>query len=350
MRFDLPTMDEIRSPGGESAAGVPMQLPIADIDEDPQQPRQEFDQQSLLELAATIAGRGVRQPVSVRRHPECPGRWILNFGARRLRAARLARESTIAAFEDATADSYDQVIENEQREGLKPLEIALFVKRRLDQGESQADIARRLGKSQPYITYACSLIDAPDWLLDLYRSGKCRGMFELHELRRLHAIDAGAVEAAVAEAAHFGRAELKLLKARVTVGPVGGSHGRHPGAGDESAVATSSAVASLDRHLKQRQTAPAGVPSLPKEDASAREVLERLDVPDSGCAVRHAELGQRVVLRATHEGARARVVLDELPDVPASVWLVSDDGSLTVAAISAVDGLRLVIEPARSDV
>jgi len=190
MRFDLPTMDEIQGSARASAAGVPLQLPVDDIDEDLEQPRQEFDQESLVELAATIAGRGVRQPVSVRRHPGHPGRWILNFGARRLRAARLAGECTIAAFEDATADSYDQVIENEQREGLKPLEIALFVKRRLDRGESRAGIARRLGKSQPYITYACALIDAPDWLMALYRTGKCRGMFELHELRRLHGIDA----------------------------------------------------------------------------------------------------------------------------------------------------------------
>jgi len=125
MRFDLPTMDEIQGSARASAAGVPLQLPVDDIDEDLEQPRQEFDQESLVELAATIAGRGVRQPVSVRRHPGHPGRWILNFGARRLRAARLAGECTIAAFEDATADSYDQVIENEQREGLKPRDRAV---------------------------------------------------------------------------------------------------------------------------------------------------------------------------------------------------------------------------------
>ena len=53
----------------------------------------------------------------------------------------------IPAFIDTTADSYDQVIENEQREGLKPLELALFVQKRLALGDKQADIAKNLGKS-----------------------------------------------------------------------------------------------------------------------------------------------------------------------------------------------------------
>ena len=50
-----------------------------------------------------------------------------NFGARRLRASKLAGLTEIPAFIDTTAENHDQVIGNEQREGLKPLEIALFV-------------------------------------------------------------------------------------------------------------------------------------------------------------------------------------------------------------------------------
>ena len=70
--------------------GQPRQLPIGDIDEDPAQPRSEFEPQALQQLAETIAQRGVRQPISVRPHPEQAGRWMLNFGARRLRASTLA--------------------------------------------------------------------------------------------------------------------------------------------------------------------------------------------------------------------------------------------------------------------
>ena len=165
--------------------GQPLMLAVDSIDEDPAQPRKEFDAEALRELADTIALRGVRQPISVRPHPELDKRWILNSGARRLRASRLAGKTEIPAFVDTTADSYDQVIENEQRESLKPMELALFVQRRIEAGDSQAEIARRLGKSRQYITYATALIDAPDWLLAAYREGRCKGVTELYELRRL---------------------------------------------------------------------------------------------------------------------------------------------------------------------
>ena len=92
------------------------------------------------------------QAISVRRHPDNPERWVLNFGARRLRASKLARLNHVPATVNETATSYDQVIENEQREGLKPLELALFVQSRKALGESQTDVARELGKSQAYIT------------------------------------------------------------------------------------------------------------------------------------------------------------------------------------------------------
>jgi ParB family chromosome partitioning protein len=343
MRFDLPTMDEIRSSAGESAAGVPMQVPVDDIDEDPEQPRQEFDRESLAELAATIAGRGVRQPVSVRRHPQRSGRWVLNFGARRLRAAKLAGESTIAAFEDASADSYDQVIENEQREGLKPLEIALFVKKRLDLGERQADIARRLGKSQPYVTYACSLIDPPDWLLDLYRTGKCRGLFELHELRRLHESNARAVEAALAAVEHFGRAELKLLKARISsAGP------RPPPLAERVRTEApeglgTSAAAVLKGPVELSPSGSERAPSLSPPVAFTRRAVLPLGGVHGESATQHADAAHTVAVKAMHAGAWVRVVLDEVPDRSGSIWVVTDDGTRTVAAIDALDRLQLLI-------
>lgn len=158
MRFDLQLLEE-PAVGHAQGVGGPLIVPIGDIDEDPDQPRLEFDDEPLKELAATIGERGVRSPVSVRPHPQDSGRWMLNYGARRLRAAKLTGLSEIPAFVDKAADSYDPVIENEQREGLKPLELALFVKRELDKGVSQAEIDRRLGKSQTYITFVRAMID-----------------------------------------------------------------------------------------------------------------------------------------------------------------------------------------------
>jgi ParB family chromosome partitioning protein len=211
MSLDLDGLDRPLA----SATGAPLLLPVDSIDEDPEQPRKEFDAQALRELAETIKERGVRQPISVRPHPQRPGRWMLNFGARRLRASVLATCASIPAFVDETADSYDQVIENEQRQPLKPLELALFVQRRLAAGESQAEIARRMGKSRQYVMIATALIDAPDWLMDAYRSGRCRGMNELHELRRLHAERPQHIESWAAEQDGITRERLQALRAEL---------------------------------------------------------------------------------------------------------------------------------------
>ena len=231
MRFDLAALGEdtqaqlaLEATGDDpvqphakalAQVGTPLLLAVRAIDEDPLQPRREFDQEALQQLADSIAERGVLQAVSVRRHPEQIDRWILNFGARRLRASRLAGKSDIPAFVNETADSYDQVIENEQREGLKPLELALFVQRRLAAGESQVEIARKLGKSPPFVTYATALIDAPDWLMSLYRGGRCRGLRELYELRQLETKHPGCVQPLEADREPITRDRVAALRASV---------------------------------------------------------------------------------------------------------------------------------------
>ena len=194
------------------ATGLPLMLPIDGIDEDPEQPRREFDSNALQDLAETIHERGVRQPISVRPNLQRAGRWVLNFGARRLRASKLAGLTEIPAFIDTTADSYDQVIENEQRERLRPLELALFVQKRLALGDKQAEIAKRLGKSRQYVTVATALIEAPDWLLEAYRNGRCRGRNELYEIRRLHGECPQAVEAWLAQPGPITRDRIAELR------------------------------------------------------------------------------------------------------------------------------------------
>lgn len=211
MPLQLDDLAALDAPAPDTS-GQPLQLPLDDIDEDPEQPRREFDADALQELADTIRDRGVRQPISVRPHPRIAGRWVLNFGARRLRASRLAGFQRIPAFVDASTDSYDQVIENEQREGLQPLDLALFIQRRLAAGDIQAEIARRMGKSRQYVTMAMALVDAPDWLLGAYREGRCRGLKELHDLRRLADEDPRRVEAWVADREAITREQVATLR------------------------------------------------------------------------------------------------------------------------------------------
>jgi len=202
--LDAPTLEN---------TGQPLMLPVESIDEDPEQPRREFEDNRLEDLAETIRARGVRQPISVRPNLQAPGRWMLNFGARRLRASKMAGLAEIPAFIDTTADSYDQVIENEQREGLRPLELALFVQKRIALGDNQAEIAKRLGKSRQWVTLATALIEPPDWLLMAYREGRCRGTNELYDLRRLHGEHGDAVEAWAAQQPTITRDRLAEFRA-----------------------------------------------------------------------------------------------------------------------------------------
>lgn len=193
MALDLSALSAPTAPaaagGGIEDDGAPRKAPemaLADIDEDPAQPRTEFDPEAMSELQASIKQSGVKSPVSVRAHPEKPGRWMLNFGARRYRAAKAAGLDTIPAFIDEAHDDYDQVIENIQRADLRPMELALFIKRKLAEGEKKNDIAKRLGKSAPSITWHAALIDAPSCIEDLYSTGRCTTAQYLYELVKLH--------------------------------------------------------------------------------------------------------------------------------------------------------------------
>lgn len=216
MRFDLDLLDETPPAAAvPPLTGRPMLVPIDLIDEDPDQPRQAFDDEALRELAASMAERGVLQPVSVRPHPTAEGRWRLNFGARRLRAARLAGFAEVPAFVNDSPGQYDQVVENEQREGLSPMELARFVQGRVALGESLAEIARRLGKSKSTITYATALIDAPAWLEGVYREGRCRGGRELWELRRLQAEAPDEAERLIASGETITRTAIESARQRV---------------------------------------------------------------------------------------------------------------------------------------
>ncbi|MBX3347740.1 MAG: ParB/RepB/Spo0J family partition protein [Nitrospira sp.] len=166
--------------------GRPLHIPVKDIDEDPDQPRQEFDAASMEELEQSVRIHGVKTPISIRPHPTEQKRWILNFGARRLRASRSVGKTTIPAFIDRSHTDYQQVIENLQREDLKPRELAMFIKKKMDEGEKQAHIAELLGVNRSMVTNHLALIDPPACIEEIYASGKCSSAKTLYDLRNLH--------------------------------------------------------------------------------------------------------------------------------------------------------------------
>jgi len=164
---------------GDGAAVAPVvsglaQLPVSLIEGDPDQPRRHFDEAALDELAASIAARGVIQPVIVR--PIADGRYRLVAGERRWRAAQRAQLHEIPAIvRDLTEREVLALalIENLQREDLNPIEEARAY-HRLAENESmtQAEIARMVDKSRSHVANLQRLLLLPEPVIALVEQGK----------------------------------------------------------------------------------------------------------------------------------------------------------------------------------
>ena len=149
-------------------------LSIASIDPLPGNPRKHFDDAALEELAASIAARGVIQPIIVR--PAAKGRYQLVAGERRWRAAQKARLHEMPALVRELSDREVMalaLIENLQREDLNPVEEARAYQRLADEeGMTQAEIARMVEKSRSHVANIQRLLGLPETVLDLVEGGK----------------------------------------------------------------------------------------------------------------------------------------------------------------------------------
>jgi ParB family chromosome partitioning protein len=160
-----PTIVSLLDPeaGRRTVAGV-RQIPVDRIEPNPEQPRLEFDEQSLDELAASIREHGVLQPILARPLPG--GRYQLIAGERRWRASKRAGHDTIPALVEEIDDDTAleiSIIENLQREDLSPLDEAAMYDRMIrDHGYSIRKLADKLGKDKGYVENRLRLADAPD--------------------------------------------------------------------------------------------------------------------------------------------------------------------------------------------
>lgn len=201
----------------QTSAGGPIELELALIDEDPNQPRQAnnpgFSAESLGELAATIKARRVKSPISVRENQAMPGRYLINHGARRYRASLLAGRTTIPAFVDNDYNNDDQVIENLQRNELTPREIANFIGRELAKGRKKGDIAKALGKSAPWVTQHAALLDLPEPIAEAFNNGRTNDVTVINELVRAYKDDSEKVDTWLADQSQeITRGSVKLLR------------------------------------------------------------------------------------------------------------------------------------------
>jgi ParB family transcriptional regulator, chromosome partitioning protein len=167
--------------------GEPLTVPIDRLDQDPNNPRTEFPQQAIDELAQDIAQQGILQPIVVSAADE-GGRYSIRFGSKRWRAARQAGLTEVPVVLATRAhDAYDQVAENLKRHGLSPLELARFIGGRAEAGDSNATIAKRLSIDETTVAHHLTLLALPPVLDIALQTGRCTSPRTLYELTKLHA-------------------------------------------------------------------------------------------------------------------------------------------------------------------
>jgi ParB family chromosome partitioning protein len=151
-------------------------LPIEKVHPNPDQPRRDFTAEDLDDLAASIAERGIIQPLIVRKDPGNAGGYQIVAGERRWRAAQRAKLHSVPVL---IRDFNDQevlevaIIENIQRADLNSVEEALGYRQLMDKfGHTQEKLSDALGKSRSHIANILRLLNLPETILVYIREGK----------------------------------------------------------------------------------------------------------------------------------------------------------------------------------
>jgi ParB family chromosome partitioning protein len=341
----------------------PMELVLDLIDEDPTQPRSEgnpgFSKESLEELAAGIARRGVKSPISVRANPEQTGRFIINHGARRYRASRLAGKKTIPAFVDEDYGTTDQLLENIDREALTAREIGDYVGREIAQGKTQREIAAELSKSQSWVAQYATLLRLPDSIQEAFTAGRTSDVTLINELVKAHKKDSEEVDRWLGVASQeISRQSVQMLR-----GFIDGKIAQ------DRAPATSARVKSTDsgRTSTEGASASANGGSLPLSGSTSGETSNAANVTSSepqpapspsnppreqqpnsastssarasaaATASEDPAKLKRAIVQVQFNERPARLVLDRRAPAPGWAWLKFDeDGQEVEAELGAV--------------
>jgi ParB family chromosome partitioning protein len=187
-------------------------IPLAQLEPDPDQPRKEFDPETIADLAGSIVEVGQLLPLRVRPLKGEGHRYAIVDGERRWRAAQHAGRTTlqcvvVEGHDDAGEVLIEQLAANEAREGLSPMEQAEgYLRAQELSGLSQSELARRIGVNQPLVAKRLALLKLDGHVQDLVRAGELDAS-SAYELRRLPSIDQAEV-AALACAGGWTRARV----------------------------------------------------------------------------------------------------------------------------------------------
>jgi ParB family transcriptional regulator, chromosome partitioning protein len=259
--------------------GEPLLVPLSALCEDPDNPRTEFPSAELQELAEDIRQHGILQPIVVQ-SADAEGRYRIHFGAKRFRAAGLAGlERVPVTVRPAAADPYAQVAENQKRHGLTPLDLARFIRGRIDAGDSNTFVARTLGVDLTTVAHHLALLDLPPVVDAAMKAGRCSSPRTLYELGRLHATQPERVAELVAGTDPITRGAVAEIRDAVVPAPaaprVEMPQTARPGGPAQALSRATELCEKLDAALARLHRS--GPDTLPADDVAAlRERLAQL--------------------------------------------------------------------------
>lgn len=297
--------DDVHSHGEQR----PMELDITLVDEDPHQPRTVFKEELLEEMAQTVRVRGVKNPISVHRNPEKEGRFIINDGARRYRASKLAGKKTIPAFIDSDFSKIDQIIVNAHHETFTSREWAVLIDQEAKKGKKQIQIAEELGKSQAFITHHATLLKLPDVINEVFNLGRCTDATTLYELKVLWKRNKEEVEDWLKDGVEITRGTVRKLREFVEE-----DKAAKPGNNHEASYLESGITIENDG----------------KEPANRMESSRKEDA---------TKLRKASVI-VQHEDRVARLILNRRPSQSGLAWLKYEDDGSEVECV--LDNMKLI--------
>ncbi len=155
----LISTEAVRTEGSSTINEIPLEQIVAN----PEQPRRDFDEDLLAELADSIREIGIIQPVTL--HQLSPDRYMIIAGERRWRASQMAGLKTIPAYVRTLSDASIMemaLVENIQREDLNAIEVALAYQQLMERnGMPQEKVSQRVGKSRTAVTNTLRLLRLP---------------------------------------------------------------------------------------------------------------------------------------------------------------------------------------------
>ena len=151
-------------------------VPVEQLRPNRYQPRQDWDQEALDSLAASVREKGILQPILVRRDPDQEVEFEIIAGERRWRAAQMAQlhEVPVVIKELSDAESMEiAIIENIQREDLSPIEEAEAYRRLMEEFDYiQESLSKKVGKSRSHVANLMRLLALPEAVQTMIREGK----------------------------------------------------------------------------------------------------------------------------------------------------------------------------------